>query len=162
MHNLSHLGAGSALVAGGVQQPMPKIQLRMTTGGTVTQGVSTKGGRKEQPFYTRAAAIVYLDPSDFNMLQIYPNSPVKVTSKYGEIIAIADLSPDAPHPGVSFMPRGPWVNHVVDPETYSNGTPMYKETDVTIEPCEGAEKPLNMQEFIRKNYIEKFWKGSLS
>ncbi len=141
---------------------MPKIELRMTTGGTLNQGVSTKGGRKEIPFYTRNAAIVFLDPDDFNVLQIYPNSPVKITSPFGEIIAIADLSPDAPHKGIAFMPRGPWTNQLVNPETYSNGTPMYKETNISIEPADPAAKPLNMPEFMRKTYIEKFWKGSLS
>jgi formylmethanofuran dehydrogenase subunit D len=140
---------------------MPTITVTMTTGGTVEQGVSTKGGRKEQPFYTKRAAIIFLDPTDFNQLQIYPQSPVKVTSEQGEIIAIADLSPDAPHPGIAFMPRGPWTNRLISPITYSAGTPMYKSTTITIEPVDNREKPLNMPEFIRKNYIEKFWQGSL-
>ncbi len=134
----------------------------MTTGGTLAQGVATKGGRKERSTYTNACATVFLDPTDFNVLQIYPNSPVKVTSKFGEIIAIADLSTDAPHPGIAFMARGPWVNNLVDPETFSNGTPMYKETPVSIEPAEAAAKPLDMPEFIRKNYVEKFWRGSVT
>jgi len=134
----------------------------MTSGGTLNQGVSTKGGRKERSTYTNAAAIVFMDPTDFNTLQIYPNSPVKITSKFGEIIAIADISPDAPHQGIVFMPRGPWANNLVDPETFSNGTPMYKDTLVTIETVDGPAKPMNMPEFIRKNYIEKFWKGSLA
>lgn len=115
---------------------MPSISLRMTSGGTLDQGVSTKGGRKERPTYMNACAKVFLDPADFNQLQIYPNSPVKITSDFGEVIAIVDLSPDAPHPGISFMPRGPWVNILVDPETFSNGTPMYKCTPVEITPVE--------------------------
>jgi formylmethanofuran dehydrogenase subunit D len=162
LNNLSHLGVSYAVVAGGVSQIMPKIELRMTTGGTLNQGVATKGGRKERSTYTNAAAIVFLDPEDFNILQIYPNSPVKITSKFGEIVAIADLSPDAPHKGIAFMPRGPWTNQLVNPETYSNGTPMYKDTQISIEPADPAAKPMNMPEFIRKNYVEKFWKGSLS
>ena len=134
----------------------------MTTGGTLNQGVATKGGRKERPTYTNACATVFLDPDDFKNLQIYPNSPVKISSKFGEIIAIADLSPDAPHKGIAFMARGPWVNYLIDPETFSNGTPMFKETPVSIEPAEPTAKPLDMPDFIRKNYIEKFWKGVVS
>jgi len=53
VHNISHLGAGSALVAGGVSLTMPKIQLRMTTGGTLYQGVFIKGGRKKPMIYTK-------------------------------------------------------------------------------------------------------------
>ncbi|HMF29770.1 MAG TPA: molybdopterin dinucleotide binding domain-containing protein [Candidatus Lokiarchaeia archaeon] len=140
---------------------MPTISVRMTTGGTTDQGVSTKGGRKERTTYTRACAILFLDPTDLNQLQIYPNSPVKVTSAFGEVIAMADLSPDAPHPGLAFMPRGPWTNILVNPDTGSNGTPMYKNTNIEVEPVDNNIKPMDMPEFMRKNYIEKFWQGSL-
>ncbi len=39
-------------------------------------------------------------------------------------------------PGQVFMPRAIWANVVVDPETFSTGSPLYKGGPVMIEPSE--------------------------
>jgi formylmethanofuran dehydrogenase subunit D len=134
---------------------LTKIQLKLTSGATVDQGVVIKGGGKALPVYTRNAGIVFLDSTDFKTLNIYPMSVVKVTSDMNEVLVYAQISPDSPHPGVAFMPRGPWANLLILPETYSSGAPMYKDTQIWIEPVTTKEKPLNMPELMQKYYVEK-------
>jgi hypothetical protein len=38
-----------------------------------------------------------------------------------------------PHPGVGFIPMGPWANSIIDPNTYSTGMPTFKGTPVRVE-----------------------------
>jgi formylmethanofuran dehydrogenase subunit D len=40
-----------------------------------------------------------------------------------------------PHPGVAFIPMGPWANQVVNPRTYSTGMPTFKGTPIEVEPA---------------------------
>ena len=42
----------------------------------------------------------------------------------------------APHPGLGWIPMGPWANMLVYENTYSTGTPTFKGTAVTVEPAE--------------------------
>lgn len=134
---------------------MPKIEVMITSGATINQGVVAKGGGKALPMYTRNAGIIFLDPEDFRKLAIYPLTPVKLSNEFNEVIVYAQISPDAPHKGVGFMPRGPWCNLLIHPETHSSGCPMYKSTKVTIEAAEDGQKPLNMPELMKKYYIEQ-------
>ena len=134
---------------------MPKIEVNLTSGGTINQGIVIKGGGKSLPVYTRNAGIIFLDPEDLKSLSVYPLTAVKVTSKMNEVIVFVQESPDAPHKGVAFMPRGPWVNALVDPNTYGSGCSMFKDTKVTIESPTNDEKPLNMPEFMKKYYLEE-------
>ena len=134
---------------------MAKLELKLTSGATINQGMVAKGGGKGLPVYTRNAGIIFLDTEDFKELGIYPLTPVKVSSEMNEVIVFAQISPDAPHKGVAFMPRGPWCNLLILPNTYSSGAPMYKNTPITVEPAPG-ERPLNMPELMKKYYIENF------
>ena len=47
-----------------------------------------------------------------------------------------------PHPGLVFIPMGPWANQVTSPNTYPTGMPHFKGVKVTIEPAPN-EKVLN-------------------
>ncbi|MHA1819040.1 MAG: molybdopterin dinucleotide binding domain-containing protein [Promethearchaeota archaeon] len=134
---------------------MGQIKVVLTTGGTIMQGVTTKGGGKALPIYTRNVGVIFLDPDDLKELGVVPGTPVKVKSKFNEVIVTAKLSPDAPHKKIAFMPRGPWCNLLVDPQTFDSGTPMYKYNEITIEPAAEGERPLNMPELMKKYYLEK-------
>ncbi|MBD3354174.1 MAG: molybdopterin dinucleotide-binding protein [Candidatus Lokiarchaeota archaeon] len=134
---------------------MVKLNIRLTSGGTINQGQVTKSGGKSLPMYTKHVGSIFLDKDDFNKLQVFPMTPVKVRSEFNEVIVYAQISADGPHPGVGFIPRGPWCNLLVDPYTYSSGCPMFKDTPVTVEPADSHEKPLNMPELMKKYYIEK-------
>ena len=132
---------------------MVKIKLRLTSGGTINQGVCTKSAAKTLPLYTRHVGTVFLDQADFKKLTIFPMNPVIVKSEFNEVIAYAQVSPDGPHEGIAFMPRGPWCNLLVDPNTYSSGCPMFKDTPITIEPAKKNQKPLDMPELMKQYYI---------
>jgi formylmethanofuran dehydrogenase subunit D len=48
------------------------------------------------------------------------------------------------------MPRAIWANVVVDPETFSTGSPLYKGSPVSIAPT--TEKVLSAEELVMKFY----------
>ena len=62
-----------------------------------------------------------------------------VKSDFGEVVVRAIKSPYGPHPGIVFIPMGPWANQVVDPETNTTGMPSYKGIMVTITPAPGKK-----------------------
>jgi len=76
------------------------------------------------------------------------NTNVKVKSQHGEVIVKAIEATQGPHPGVAFIPMGPWANCVTNPETYSTGMPTFKGVPITIESAE-KEKVLNSLEVVR-------------
>ncbi|HJJ38071.1 MAG TPA: molybdopterin dinucleotide-binding protein [Methanocorpusculum sp.] len=114
---------------------MNTITLNLITGRTIQQGVSMESG-KEKPDYMKACGIIELDPSDIKKLGIWKNTNVRVTSEYGTIIVKAIEATQGPHPGIGWIPMGPWANMVVDINTYSTGMPTFKGTKVTVEPAE--------------------------
>ncbi|MPL86453.1 hypothetical protein SDC9_32433 [bioreactor metagenome] len=114
---------------------MNTITLNLITGRTIQQGVSMESG-KEKPDYMKACGIIELDPSDIKKLGIWKNTNVRVTSEYGSIIVKAIEATQGPHPGIGWIPMGPWANMVIDINTYSTGMPTFKGTKVTVEPAE--------------------------
>jgi formylmethanofuran dehydrogenase subunit D len=108
------------------------ITINLISGRTIQQGVAIEGG-KERPNYRTAAGIIELDPSDFKRLDIWKNTNVRVTSPYGNVVVKAIETTQGPHPGVAFIPMGPWANAIIDPNTYSTGMPTFKGTPVTLE-----------------------------
>ncbi|MBD3186733.1 molybdopterin dinucleotide-binding protein [Candidatus Bathyarchaeota archaeon] len=133
---------------------MAIIKLNVTSGATVPQGVVAKGGGKKLTDYKNTAAIIFLDKQDFKKLETYPGTAVEVRNAFGKVIVTAQLTPDGPHPGVAFMPRGPWANVIIDPDTKSSGCPMYKNTEVEIEP-KPELSPLEMADLMKQEYIDK-------
>jgi formylmethanofuran dehydrogenase subunit D len=109
-----------------------KISLNLITGRTIQQGVAIESG-KEKPSYRTACGIIELDPEDLKKLGAWKNTNVKVTSEYGSVVVKAIEATQGPHPGIGFIPMGPWANAVIDPNTYSTGTPTFKGTPVKVE-----------------------------
>ena len=108
------------------------ISLNLISGRTIQQGVAIEGG-KEKPLYRTAAGIIEMDESDFKELGVWKNTNVRVTSPYGSVVVKAIETSQGPHPGVAFIPMGPWANSIIDPNTYSTGMPTFKGTPVTVE-----------------------------
>ncbi len=108
------------------------ITVNLISGRSIQQGVAIEGG-KEKANYRTAAGIIELDHADLKALGAWKNTNVKVTSPYGSVIVKAIETTQGPHPGVAFIPMGPWANSVVDPNTYSTGMPTFKGTPVTVE-----------------------------
>ena len=111
---------------------MAAINLNLITGRSIQQGVAIEGG-KEKPAYRTAAGIIELDPSDLKKLGAWRNTNVKVTSDYGSVVVKAIETTQGPHPGLGFIPMGPWANSIVNPNTYSTGMPTFKGVPVKVE-----------------------------
>ena len=111
---------------------MAAINLNLITGRTIQQGVAIESG-KEKPSYRTACGIIELDPSDLKRLGAWKNTNVRVTSDYGNVIVKAIGTTQGPHPGIGFIPMGPWANSIVNPNTYSTGMPTFKGTPVKVE-----------------------------
>ncbi len=112
------------------------LTANLITGRTVEQGVAIEGFKDKQE-YVDAAGIIHIDPSDFKTLNIWPGSNVTVKSQYGEgeVVVKALRSPYGPHPGIVFIPMGPWANQIVNPDTDTTGMPSFKGIMVTISPA---------------------------
>ncbi len=108
------------------------ISLNLISGRSIQQGVAIEGG-KEKPLYRTACGIIELDKEDFKKLGAWKNSNVKVTSAYGSVIVKAIETTQGPHPGLGFIPMGPWANSVINPNTYSTGMPTFKGVPVKVE-----------------------------
>jgi formylmethanofuran dehydrogenase subunit D len=108
------------------------IQLNLISGRSIQQGVAIEGG-KEKPAYRTAAGIIELDPSDLKKLGVWKNTNVRVTSDFGSVVVKAIETTQGPHPGLGFIPMGPWANSIIDPNTYSTGMPTFKGTPVKVD-----------------------------
>jgi len=108
------------------------ITVNLISGRTIQQGVAIESG-KEKPSYRTACGIIEMDISDLKKLGAWKNTNVKVTSDYGSVVVKAVEATQGPHPGVAFIPMGPWANSVVSDNTYSTGMPTFKGTPVKIE-----------------------------
>ena len=111
---------------------MAKITLNLISGRSIQQGVAMEGG-KEKDLYRRACGIIEMDESDFKNLGCWKNTNVRVTSKYGSVIVKAQDTSQGPHPGIGFIPMGPWANQITSPNTYSTGMPTFKGVPVEVE-----------------------------
>jgi formylmethanofuran dehydrogenase subunit D len=106
--------------------------LILLTGRTINQGVALEGGKTTKE-NVRAAAICAFDKKDFKKLDCLVGTPVKVISDYGEVVVYSTISEEGPHPGIIFIPLGPWANQVVNPDSQSTGTPTYKGIRAKVE-----------------------------
>lgn len=109
-----------------------KITLNLISGRTIQQGVAIESG-KEKPSYRTAAGIIEMDKEDLKKLGAWRNTNVRVTSKYGSVIVKAVEATQGPHPGLGFIPMGPWANSVISDNTYSTGMPTFKGVPVSVE-----------------------------
>ncbi|MBQ3569054.1 MAG: molybdopterin dinucleotide-binding protein [Methanocorpusculum sp.] len=125
---------------------MTSITVNLISGRTIQQGVSMEAG-KEKEDYMKSCGIIELDAADIAALGIWKNSNVRVSSAFGSVIVKAIETTQGPHPGLAWIPMGPWANMVVDTNTYSTGMPTFKGTKVTVEPAED-EKVLSSIELV--------------
>lgn len=117
------------------------IEVNLISGRTFMQGVAIEGHKHEDE-YIKACGLCEMDVSDMKALHVFPGQIVRVKSAYGEVVVRAVKTTQGPHPGLVFIPMGPWANQVTSPNTYSTGMPHFKGVRVTIEPAPN-EKVLN-------------------
>ena len=122
----------------------------LNTGSTIDEGRLAKGGDKLTEGYTKECAVCEINSKDFADL----GSPekVKVFSRDGKYSVVVYAVPvDSVISGHIFMPRAIWANVVVEPETFSTGSPLYKGSPVKIEPT--REDVLGAEDLVYKMYI---------
>jgi formylmethanofuran dehydrogenase subunit D len=127
------------------------IEVNLITGRTIWQGVAIEGHKHEEA-YLKACGIIEMDVSDMKKLHVFPGQTVRVKSDHGEVVVKATKTSQGPHPGLVFIPMGPWANQVINPYTYSTGMPHFKGVKVTIELAPN-EKVLNGIELLQKTTI---------
>jgi formylmethanofuran dehydrogenase subunit D len=124
-----------------------KLKVTLITGRTISQGI-TREGKKTLREYVESAAICELDLGDLEKLRIKEGDTVRIRTSYGTVIVRAVISTQAPHPGIVFIPMGPWANEVIGPGTDSIGMPSFKSILAEIESAPG-EKVLDALTLIR-------------
>lgn len=122
--------------------------LKLITCRTINQGVALEGGKNTHE-NIRAAAICAFDKEDFKKLDCILGTPVKVITDFGEVIVYSTISEEGPHPGIIFIPLGPWANQVVNPDSQSCGTPTYKGMTAKVEILSNG-KVLNAVDLIKR------------
>lgn len=128
------------------------IEVNLISGRTFMQGVAIEG-HKHDDEYIKACGICEMDVSDMKKLHVYPGQTVRVKSAHGEVVVRAVKTTQGPHPGLVFIPMGPWANQVSNPNTFSTGMPHFKGVKVTIELAPN-EKVLNGIELLQKTTIQ--------
>jgi len=129
---------------------MPKIRVSLLTGRTIDQGKWKECG-KLSGGYQESASTCQMDPEDMRRLGVRDGQPVRVTTKFGSVVLRASRSRRTPHPGVAFIPYGPWASVVMDPTTHGTGMPSLKGIPAEIEPAPEG-RVLSLQELLQQVY----------
>ena len=109
------------------------IEFLLNTGSTIEEGRLAKGGSKLTEEYTQECAVCEMNSEDFQAM----GSPQRVlisTMDGLHNVAVYAYATEFVEPGQIFMPRAIWANVVVDPETFSTGSPLYKGSPVRVQP----------------------------
>ncbi len=112
--------------------------LTLLTGRTINQGIALEGGKTSKE-NVRAAGICAIDIKDFKKLDCMVGTPVKITTDHGSVMVYSTISEEGPHPGIIFIPMGPWANQVVNPDSQSCGTPTFKGMKAKIEAVQNGK-----------------------
>jgi formylmethanofuran dehydrogenase subunit D len=120
----------------------------LNTGSTIEEGRLAKGGSKLTDEYTEECAVCEMNLEDFLALGSPDN--VMITSQDGHNVVVYAHADQRVQSHQVFMPRAIWANVVVDPETFSTGSPLYKGSPIKIAPT--TEKVLSAEELVMKFY----------
>ncbi|MHA1480424.1 MAG: molybdopterin dinucleotide binding domain-containing protein [Candidatus Thorarchaeota archaeon] len=106
------------------------IEVVVTSGRTLNQGRMMEKGKLTQE-YEDAVSICELDTSAMETLGLKNGDPVAIQSKIGKTIVKSKLNKSL-HPGIAFIPCGPWFNQLIGSDTQQTGMPSYKSVSVEI------------------------------
>jgi len=128
----------------------PKLNVVLVTGRTIEQGVGKERGKSTRD-YVESVSVCYMDPEDMKKLGVKDGVNVQVSTAFGSVVVKAKKSLRAPHPGLIYIPYGPWANVVVDPETHGIGMPTLKGMPATVEPAPDKHI-LSLEELIKQQF----------
>ncbi|MCX6672815.1 MAG: formylmethanofuran dehydrogenase [Methanothrix sp.] len=126
------------------------IEFLLNTGSTIEEGRLAKGGSKLTEEYTQECAVCKMNPKDFREMGL-PKRVLISTMNGLHSVAVYAYAAESVEPGQIFMPRAIWANVVVDPETFSTGSPLYKGSPVRVEST--VEDVLNSGDLTMKLYV---------
>lgn len=126
------------------------MEVIVNTGTSNIQAFYEKKGSTLKDEYRQATAVAFMDLRDMQKLSLKSRDKIKVKSEWGEIVLYADVSYDAPHEGMIFIPKGPWANIIISPETYCCNVPTYK--GIRAEISKTDEEVLLVSELMNKVY----------
>ena len=122
------------------------VKLLVTSGRTLTQGRAMEKGKITSD-YENAVAVCELDSTAMESLGIENGETITVKTEIGEVIVKAKLNKNL-HPGMAFIPCGPYFNFLLDSYTQLTGMPGFKSLPATIDAAPGA-KILTIEELIQ-------------
>ncbi len=124
----------------------------LNTGSTIEEGRLAKGGSKLTEEYTQECAVCEMNFEDFQAMGSPPR--VSISTMNGRhVVAVYAHVADSLEPGQIFMPRAIWANVVVDPETFSTGSPYYKGSPVRVQAT--VDDVLNAGDLVLKLYARE-------
>lgn len=128
------------------------LKVILNTGSSTGQGKVMRGGKKiaEGKEYAENAAVCYMNAADMKYLGVSKDENVEVKSKIGAITLRTESS--ACPKGLVFVPKGLWINSIIDAETSQSGSPHYKGMTVTVS---ATDKQVKSVEEIINSYAKK-------
>ncbi|RAP46402.1 MAG: formylmethanofuran dehydrogenase [Methanosphaera sp. rholeuAM6] len=126
------------------------MKVIVNTGTSIIQAFYEKKGSTLKNEYRQATAVAFMDLRDMQKLSLKSRDKIKIKSEWGEVVLYADVSYDAPHEGIIFIPKGPWANIIISPETYCCNVPTYK--GIPAEITKTDEEVLLVSELMNKVY----------
>ena len=127
-----------------------ELKVILLTGRTIDQGAGKEHGKSSDE-YMKNVAVCFVDSDDLKRLGIKYNANICVSTKHGSVVLTGLKSPRGLHPGVVFIPYGPWANIIVSPETDDIGMPSYKGISASIEPAPGKQV-LGLRELLIQQF----------
>lgn len=116
-----------------------RIKVLLNSGSTINEGRLAKGGDKLSPEYQKECAVAVIHPRIFKELGC-PNRVKIISNDETREVVVTAKCEDSVTEEQIFMPRSIWPNVVVEPETFSTGSPLYKGSPVFIEATEEEVK----------------------
>ncbi|MFQ6076784.1 MAG: molybdopterin dinucleotide binding domain-containing protein [Candidatus Bathyarchaeia archaeon] len=132
---------------------MNRLRVTLLTGRTIYQGVGKEFGKLSEEYWKRVATCE-MDPSDMESLGVEEGNNVRVTTDFGSVVVKAVESMRSPHPGVIFIPYGPWANLVTSSRTHSVGMPSFKGIPAEVE-LSSEERVMRTAELLQRYYGER-------
>ena len=115
------------------------MKILVTSGRTLTQGRAMEKGKLTSD-YENAVAVCELDTTAMESLGIENGETITVKTEIGEVVVKAKLNKNL-HPGIAFIPCGPYFNFLLDSYTQHTGMPGFKSLAVSIDAAPGAKIP---------------------
>ncbi len=109
-----------------------RIKVLLNSGSTINEGRFAKGGDKLSPEYQKECAVAVIHPRIFKELGSPQRVKIISNDETREVVVTAKCEDSVTEEQI-FMPRSIWPNVVVEPETFSTGSPLYKGSLVFIE-----------------------------